>query len=112
MKTRWQDWVNLIVGIWLFISPWIFNYSGAGHAWNSFLFGGAIAIFSLWALVDRKIWEEWINLVIGIWIFISPWILGFASSRTLLWNMLIVGAIVSVLSVWDVSVYRKPAATA
>ena len=107
MRTRWQNWITLIGGIWLFISPWVYNYSDTGHAWNSYLFGIAITVFSFWALSDRKIWEEWINMVIGIWLFISPWVLGFTEDMNAFWNMLIVSAIIVLMSIWDMSVQRR-----
>ncbi len=25
MRSRWVDWANLILGVWLFISPWVLN---------------------------------------------------------------------------------------
>jgi len=27
---RWQDWVNLLLGAWLFISPWALGFSNMG----------------------------------------------------------------------------------
>lgn len=97
MKRRIQDWITLILGVWLFLSPWIFGYSGMGYAWNSFLFGALIALFSGFALNDRKVWEEWINLVMGVWIFISPWAFGMVAA-SVMWNHWIVGFLTFVFS--------------
>lgn len=109
-KGRWQDWVNLIVGIWLFSSPMIFGYRGNEYVWNSYVFGGGVILFSVWALTDRKIWEEWINLIIGIWIIISPWVLDFAIDVDVLWNTIIIGIAISTLSIWSLS-YKTPSTT-
>lgn len=27
MKQRWQDWVGLVLGAWLAVTPWIFGFS-------------------------------------------------------------------------------------
>ncbi|HZI69477.1 MAG TPA: SPW repeat protein, partial [Hanamia sp.] len=104
--TRWQDWLILIGGIWLFISPWLFAFGHTNYSWDSFLMGALLIIFSLMALGNKRIWEEWITLIIGVWIFISPWVLGFANAPDS-WNFYIVGAAVFILSIWDLSIYSN-----
>jgi len=103
-KQRWQDWVNLIAGIWLFITPWLFGYSHMGFSWDAFVMGAVVIVSSVWALSDQRRWEEWVDLIIGVWIFFSPWILGFSTISAALWNMLAVGAVVFVLSVWGLNI--------
>lgn len=99
MKTRWQDWINLIVGAWLFFSPWLLKYATLGTAsWDSFIFGVAIVVFAVWALYAPKAWEELTNLILGAWLIISPWVLGFSTNRLVMWNLVIVGAIVAASS--------------
>jgi hypothetical protein len=100
---HWQDWVNLVLGAWLFISPWALGYAGLrAPAWNSWIFGAVVALLSIAALVQFAPWEEWVNFVIGVWLLISPWVLGYAqSSRAALWDAVIVGLIVGGLALWD-----------
>lgn len=99
---RWQDWVNLILGIWLFISPWVTGYGHTFFSWDAFLFGALIMTFSVWALSSPRIWEEWFTLIIGIWVFISPWVLEFAT-MSVSWSFFVVGALVLILSLWAMS---------
>lgn len=40
---------------------------------------------------DTKRWQDWLNLALGIWLFFSPWMLGFSFDESALWNTLIVG---------------------
>lgn len=99
MKSRWHDWSNFIFGGWLFLSPWLMQYASLGAAsWNSMLFGGAIVFFATWALLAPAAWEEWTNLVLGIWLIVAPWVLGFSSQVFATWNIVGVGVVVSVLS--------------
>jgi hypothetical protein len=107
---KWQDGVNLLLAIWLFISPWVLQfYPGAtigvmAAAWNAWIVAIVIGVFAIAALVKTQPWEEWINLIAGAWVFVSPWVLGFYTGHTLvLWSSLIVGALVFVLSIWDLS---------
>jgi hypothetical protein len=30
----------------------------------------------------RKRWQDWINPILGLWTFISPWVFGFAASTS------------------------------
>jgi SPW repeat len=108
---KWQDVVNLILGAWLFISPWVLGFAPAAKvagitaaAWNAWIFGIVIGVFAIAALIKARPWEEWINLIAGAWVFVSPWVLGFYSGHPLvLWNSLIVGALVFALSIWDLN---------
>ncbi len=61
-----------------------------------------IGVFAIAALVKTQPWEEWIDLIAGAWVFASPWVLHFNAGHTLvLWNSLIVGALVFALWIWD-----------
>lgn len=103
-EARWQDVGALLVGVWLFISPWILGFSGLGIvAANAWIFGIVIAILAALAIFAYQQWEEWLNAAIGIWVFISPWVLGAAGNVSILWNSLIVGALLLVLALWSVT---------
>ena len=103
MKTkRWQDWCTLLLGAWLFVSPWAMKYAGElpKAAWNAYIIGGAIVLFAAVAVYIPKVWEEWLNAALGIWTAISPWVLGFASTRNVTTNAVVVGVLVAVLAIW------------
>jgi hypothetical protein len=103
-QIRWQDVANLVLGIWLFASPWILKFSGAGAvATNAWVFGIAIAVLALLAIFAYQQWEEWLNAAIGVWVFISPWVLGASTDVKVLWNGLIIGALLVILALWSVS---------
>lgn len=44
---------------------------------------------------------NWAQLVFGIWIIISPWILGFSEIDTALWNNMIIGISISISALWQ-----------
>ncbi len=112
--SRWQDWVNLILAIWLFISPWALGFAaGAEHtfgpAWNAWVVAIVIGVFSIAALSAPRPWEEWINIIAGAWLFVSPWVLHYTATTAALWNSLIVGAVVFILAIWDLNTMPHPA---
>jgi hypothetical protein len=99
----WQNWLNLIIGAWVFVIPWTVSHgppsSGmSGAMWNFWLVGSIVFISSALAIQNIKPWEEWVNLTAGVWLLISPWIFGYQTQTGLLWNALIAGAVVSALS--------------
>jgi hypothetical protein len=90
------------LGAWLFVSPWALKYAGElpKAAWNAYILGAAIVIFAAVAVSMPKAWEEGLNIVLGIWTIISPWVLGFASSRNVATNTTVVGILVTALAIW------------
>jgi hypothetical protein len=114
---QWQDWGNLVLAIWLFISPWVLGFApgtSSEHimtaaAWDAWIVGIIIGVLSIAALARAQPWEEWVNLVAGAWLFISPWVLKFSGDKTTLWNALIVGALVVILSIWDLNTQQTAA---
>ena len=115
MKKHWQDWGNLVLGLWILASPWFLQFTTAIGAevaggaannavtWNLSLVGIAVAALAVAAIFAFQAWEEWTNVVLGIWLFVSPWALGFSSSALLMWNAVIVGALIVVLAGWAVA---------
>ncbi len=45
-------------------------------------------------------WAQWINALIGVWLIISPWTLGYSQDSGALWFSIIVGAILLIVSIW------------
>lgn len=101
---RWQDWGNLIVGAWLFVSPWVLQYPSEmpNAMWNAYVLGAAIVIFSAFAVYLPRAWEEGINVLLGLWMIASPWVLGFASEKNITMHAVIVGILVTILAAWAV----------
>src|SRR5947199_4934511 len=57
----------------------------------------------------RAEWEEWINLLLGLWVLVAPWALGFAESVGAMGNHVAVGIVVAALAAIELwLVHRKP----
>lgn len=106
--TRWQDPVNLIIAIWFFISPWVlaFGYTATAAgtptvaAWNAWVLSVLVFLVALTAMGRRYVsGQEWFNLILGVWIFVAPWVLGFAARASdAAWDHWIVGVLVFLVS--------------
>lgn len=100
-KQRWQDWINLILGAWLFLSPFFgFGAFKDAASWNSYIFGAIVFAISAIALLTPQLWEEWINGIIGLWLIASPFILAFSSHQLATWNDIIVGILILGDAIW------------
>jgi hypothetical protein len=54
-------------------------------------------------------WEEWVNLVAGVCIAASPWLLGFAATTTAVWTLVTIGSLVAVLAAIELwRLHRAP----
>ena len=111
MAMKWQDWVTLVLGVWLFFSPWIlgFHSSMPGASWNFFLLGIAFVVFAAFGLSLRTAWEEWVTLVLGLWMIISPWILAYSGIASARDDAVIVGVINAALAIWTLAERRTGA---
>jgi hypothetical protein len=124
---RSQDVANLILAVWLFISPWALQfgaYAGNGGAsgapaagpiinygsatWDAWVLGVIIFLVSISALSEMALWQEWINLVLGVWLFIAPWALGFNSGMPrAAWDHWVVGILVAAFALAGLATPRK-----
>ena len=89
----WASWLNLILGLWMIISPFAIGYAmvSAVAMWNGVVLGVLIAIAGLVAAQSITSGASWWNVAFGIWLFFSPWILQFGGLRAAVTNDLIFG---------------------
>jgi hypothetical protein len=104
---KWQresvlDLYNLLLAALLFVSPWLFRLTNGAGKMDLWATGAVIAIISLAAMIAYKDWEEWANVLLGLWLIASPWLLGFAHTRAmhLSTGVGIVVAFLAVLDLW------------
>lgn len=113
--TRWQDPANLVLAVWMFISPWVLQFAytggnGAGTvmAWDAWVLGVVVFLVSVSAMGQRFVrGQEWLNAVLGVWLFIAPWVLNFASGGSdAAWDHWIVGALIFLVSLSAIAITR------
>jgi hypothetical protein len=95
---HWQDWASWALGAWLILSPWILMYWPETPALRDAVISAFILLLvEVVTLSAFRIWEEWLNVVIGLWLVISPFVLS-VSSTTAITNFVVVGALVVILA--------------
>lgn len=112
-SNNWQDWANLVLAGWLFLSPWVLGFGGtvatptsvwidggipaiaaADAAWNAWVAGGVVFMIALSAIDRLQLWQEWANLIVALWIFAAPWVVGFAGLNAPAFEHWIIGGLV------------------
>lgn len=98
-----RSWVNVVLGIWVLISPFVLTFPSQRMVWNNVATGIVVGIFAILRLSARSQsgWS-WINVLLGIWLILSPFVLGFVHGAAL-WNNVIVGIIIAALALSNVS---------
>ena len=108
---RWQDCANLVLGIWLFVSPWALGYADTVAAANAWVTGTGIVVFALIAAYMPKAWEEIINMLFGVWLVVSPFALGFSAATEVALHTVVVGILATAFAIWamsnDQSFYKR-----
>ena len=94
----WIDGTNLLLGAILIAIPWIIGSATQAVDWNAWIVGGLVAFNASCALIGFAAWEEWTNLVLGLWAAISPWLFGFQGNVGATWTYVILGFAVAALA--------------
>jgi hypothetical protein len=99
--------VVFLAAVWLFVSPFAYyGVSDQRNAWNSWIAGVLMILLSgarLWRPLSFAAFS-WVNMILGIWVAISPWVFGYVGDSARLTNSLCVGLIVlgcSIAAVWS-----------
>lgn len=90
----WPRWVSLVIGIWLFISAFVWPHT-LGERTNTWILGVLIFFASIAAMYVPTV--RFLNTVFAIWLFVVTLIIGHTMPGTL-WNNCIAAIIVFVMS--------------
>jgi hypothetical protein len=103
LQRNWRDEtffdvINVALGGFLFLSPWLFGFSSDLARHTSWMAGATISILALFAIIEFFESGEWANLIIGLWVAVCGWILGFGTDTAAKHVHLVVGLSVAALA--------------
>jgi hypothetical protein len=107
-KRLGSSWVNIVLGIWVIISPFILGFQSPNAVWSNVVAGVLVGILALLRWSMHQPGWSWLNLILGIWLFISPFV--FFLSGAAMWNNVILGIIIAALALTNT--YSKVSAEA
>ena len=99
---QWEDWCSWGLGIWLCISPWALRFDLAPVPTRAAVVSGLLVILTeVVTLSVFSMAEEWINVLLGVWLVAAPWILAF-SIPIVSANFIVVGVLVLALGAYEI----------
>jgi len=81
------DAYNLLLGAFLFASPWLVASTNGPMGEEAWVSGALIVLISVASMMAYAKWKEWIVLALGLWLAISPWVLGFHNTTAMKINV-------------------------
>ena len=110
MRNTWQDWCIVLLGFWLIVSPQQLEFSLDHYAsGNACGVGALLVVYNIMIagrLVDEG--QEFVNLILGIWLIFSPYALSFSWNAPASVDTIAIGAAIVLLS--SVGLYRSSSA--
>ena len=101
---HWQDAVNGVIGFALILSPMALSYTVESVATtNAVVIGLALVAAALGAILTPKAWEEWTEATLGLWMVMSPWVLGFSVHMVAMYVAVASGGLVVLLALWTLA---------
>ena len=97
---EWQDWANLLVGIWLCASPIVLGFSGnRAEMQNAVVVGFFVIVAEVLTLSFLRVVEEWINIGLGAWLLFSAWMVDIVVVAKV--NSVVSGGLLIVLAIYE-----------
>ena len=97
----WRHPLNVLLGVWLAVSPWILGFQDQmAPTANGVVIGLALIAAALGAIFMPRAWEEWSEGLLGLWMVVSPWVLGFSGQMDAMRNAVVSGIVVLGLALW------------
>ncbi len=96
--------INIVAGVWLIAAPFVLAFTESTDAlWNHIVVGLIVLILAAIRVNQpaNSAWMSWVNVVLGIWLVVAPFLIGF--EETPLWNSVISGIVVVVMGAWSAS---------
>jgi hypothetical protein len=108
---RWQDGFVVYIGIYLFFSPFIMGFytDVPVRSGNFYLAGIATIALAATAVRQGVRWPSAANIGVGLWLIISPWIVGFSRVMDARNDAIALGVMIALMAFW--SYYAERPAT-
>ncbi|MGH3760138.1 MAG: SPW repeat protein [Gemmatimonadales bacterium] len=91
--TRPHDWAEVVLGVVAVLSPLWMDTNNAAM-WTMIVLGALIALDGLASLaVPGQVYSEGIQILLGVLMVISPWVLTYTEFTGISWSSWIIGAL-------------------
>jgi len=104
------DWRSLAVAAILLLAPWVFHYTSWMATLATTFSAAILLLLSAVAFAEIDDSEAPEYFIVGVWLVVSPWILGFwPDSPALLVHLLFGGGLIAFAAweIWGASASRR-----
>lgn len=104
MRARYASSGNVLAGLWLIAAPFVLNFEGSDTAqWNHIIVGAAVLVLAGIRAFDPDEREgiSWVNVILGLWMIVSPFVLGYANVDNAQTNSIVTGVIILALAAFS-----------
>src|SRR5262249_25001109 len=82
-------WFNSLLGMWLAVSPFVLGFERSTAAmWSNIALGAAVVLIT-WVSGAGERPIQWLAVPVALWLFLSPFVLGFPNSALLANNIIL-----------------------
>jgi hypothetical protein len=97
---QWENWCGWLLAIWLCISPGPLKFGDDLTAtYVAVLTGIVLLCTEMLTISPFRLWEEWINVLVGGWLIAASWLLHLQNPSAKI-NFVVVGALVAIFAVY------------
>ncbi|HET8543376.1 MAG TPA: SPW repeat protein, partial [Pseudolabrys sp.] len=97
---QWENWCGWLLAIWLCISPGPLKFGDDLTATYVAVLSGIVLICTeMLTISPFRLWEEWINVLVGGWLIAASWLLHLQNPSAKI-NFVVVGALVAIFAVY------------
>jgi hypothetical protein len=87
-----------VIGVLTALSPLV-TTTNAAAAWTMVVLGVVLAATSLWSLaVPGSVASEWVHGVLGVLLFLAPWVMGYSALTGASWTSWVAGVLAVVVA--------------
>jgi uncharacterized membrane protein HdeD (DUF308 family) len=91
--TRPHDWAEVVLGLVALLSPLWMDTDNAAM-WTMIILGALVALDGLVSLaVPGQVYGEGVQVVLGVLMFISPWVMSYTNFTGIAWSSWIIGGL-------------------
>ena len=99
----WEDWAGMTLGLVVLFSPWIAEQASQTSAvTNAAITGIVLVLLAGLEMMRLYRWHEFATFFAGAWLFVSPYVLGYATLRPVATLHLALGAIIALLALLEI----------
>ena len=93
----------VLFSLWLIISPFVLSFAGSTGMWDAIVVG-VVALVLAWiryANPESTSLLSWLVVLLGVWLFLSTYLFGWAGLVRVFWDYAIVAAAYVVFGAWS-----------